>query len=333
LTRPKTIWITWERQRRSVTLAESLGATLYVLLERSDRISSRVLRYVYLLSRTVLVLARERPSVCCCQNPSIVLAVWLGLLRPVFRYRLVVDRHSNFNLEGHTGLKWRVFDVLSNLSIRLADLTIVTNEFLASKVRNSGGEAYVLQDKVPSLTQGAVDRLEGTRNIVFVCSFDEDETVDEALEAADGLDPSWRMYVTGNYKRHIARLPRLGNPPPTVRLTGFLSEAEYQSLLRSADAVLALTAHDHTLMCVAYEAVALGKPIVASDTSAMRSYFSRGFIFTENSPSAIGQSLRSAVERGRELEAEVVTLRRELESDWQKRFEGLLHKMYGGRID
>lgn len=324
----KTIWITWERQRRSVTLAECLGARLYVLLDRSDRIPQRAVRYAYLLARTVLVLLRERPAVCCCQNPSMVLAVWLGLLRPLFRYRLVVDRHSNFNLQGHTGLKWRAFDALSNLSLRLADLTIVTNEFLAAQVRRSGGEAFVLQDKVPALTEGTVDRLEGTRNIVFVCSFDEDETVDEALEAASGLDPSWRMHITGNYRRHLARLPRLGDPPPTVRLTGFLSEAAYQTLLRTADAVLALTTHDHTLMCVAYEAVALGKPIVASDTAAMRSYFHRGFVFTENSPEGIGNALRDVIARRRELEAELVALRQELDLDWQCRFEGLRQRLY-----
>lgn len=324
----KTIWITWERQRRSVTLAECLGARLYVLLDRSDRIPLRAVRYLYLLLRTVLVLLRERPAVCCCQNPSMVLAVWLGLLKPLFRYRLIVDRHSNFNLQGHTGLKWRAFDALSNLSLRLADLTIVTNEFLASQVRLAGGEAFVLQDKVPPMTEGTVDRLEGTRNIVFVCSFDEDETVNEALEAASGLDPSWRMYVTGNYRRHLVRLPRLGNPPPTVRLTGFLSEAAYQTLLRTADAVLALTTHDHTLMCVAYEAVALGKPIVASNTEAMRSYFHKGFVFTQNSPTGIGNALRDVIDRQRELEVDLVALRQELESDWQKRFKCLLQRIY-----
>jgi glycosyltransferase involved in cell wall biosynthesis len=326
---PNIVWITWEKQRRSVTLAECLGARLFVLLDQSDRIPSRPLRYAYLLAKTVLVLVRERPSVCCCQNPSLMLAVWLGLLRPLFRYRLVVDRHSNFNLQRHAGLKWQVFDFLSDLSLRHADLTIVTNEFLAEYVRRAGGRAFVLQDKVPSLTEGGTKDLGGARNIVFVCSFDEDEPVEAAIEAARGLDPSWQMFVTGNYRRHLRRLPVLQAPPATVKLTGFLGDAEYQTLLRSADVVMALTTHDHTLMCVAYEATALGKPVVASDTAAMREYFHKGFVFTDNSAASIREAISKAVREAPQLSADVGSLRSELHTDWHRRFAELLQLLRG----
>lgn len=324
-----TIWITWEKQRRSVTLADCLGARLYVLLDRSDRIPNRAVRYLCLLTRTVAVLLRERPSVCCCQNPSLMLAVWLGLLRPVFRYRLAVDRHSNFNLQGHGGLKWLLFEALSNLSLRMADLTIVTNESLAERVRGAGGTAFVLQDKIPSLTEGTTTTLAGARNIVFACSFDEDEPVEAALEAAGGLDPTWLFHVTGNYRPHLRRFPLLRTPPSNVRLTGFLSESEYQTLLRSADVVLALTSHDHTLMCVAYEAVALGRPVVASDTAAMRAYFRNGFVFTGNTPGSIRNAILNAVDEQHRLEAEVRRLRPELDSDWNRRFQVLLQHLRG----
>jgi glycosyltransferase involved in cell wall biosynthesis len=180
---------------------------------------------------------------------------------------------------------------------------------------------------VPSLVEGSSRKLEGTCNVVFVCSYDEDEPVEEAIAAARQIDPSWRLYITGNYRRHVARFPSLASPPDTVKLTGFLTEGDYQTLLRSADVILALTTHDHTLMCVAYEAVSLVKPVVASDMSAMRAYFRRGFVFTENSAAAIAAALRSAVHQGQQLRSEATILRSELEADWNARFADLQHQI------
>jgi len=324
---PHLIWITWEAQRRSLTLARSLGARLHVLLARSDDMPNRVLRYTYLLAKTVFVLIRERPAICCCQNPSVVLAIWLALLRPLFRYSLVVDRHSNFNFSGNTGLKWRLLDYLSDLSIRQADLTLVTNAFLADLVLAAGGRAVVLEDKIPDLQSGGRRQPVGVHNVAFVCSFDEDEPIDAAIEAAGVLDPSWHMYITGNYRPHLRRFPALAAPPRNVTLTGFLSDADYQTLLRSVDVLLVLTKHDHTLMCGGYEAVSLGKPCAASDTSAMRRYFRKGFVFTENSRAAIATALTYAVEEMPRLQIEIASLRRELEGAWDQRFALLIRQL------
>src|SRR5687767_7871064 len=87
------VWVTWERQRRSIEMARALGVPLHMI----EGGRNRAWRYVSVISRTLAMLARERPQVVFAQNPSVVLAVLVCALRPLFGYRVVVDRHSNFD--------------------------------------------------------------------------------------------------------------------------------------------------------------------------------------------------------------------------------------------
>src|ERR1051325_9121850 len=89
--RPR-IWITWETQRRSITLARRLGAELHIM----DWESRGALRYPLSILATAKLLFRHRRSVVFVQNPSMVLATFAGFLKNWLGYTLVVDRHSNF---------------------------------------------------------------------------------------------------------------------------------------------------------------------------------------------------------------------------------------------
>jgi glycosyltransferase involved in cell wall biosynthesis len=75
--------------------------------------------------------------------------------------------------------------------------------------------------------------------------------------------------VTGNYRK-------AGIVPPTdapnVTFTGFLADPDYVALLGRADVVIVLTSDDDLLNCGAYEALALDKPLILSDTKAIREY-------------------------------------------------------------
>lgn len=321
--RLRSVWISWEKQRRSVTLAQELGARPFILLERSDSIPFRLIRYAHLIIRTLLVLTKERAQIVYCQNPSIVLAALLCLIRPLFRFVLVVDRHSNFWPDFPNQLQLRLFRRLSDYTIRKADLTIVTNHSLATLVDKIGGRSFVLQDRIPELTPGGKITLEVEHNIAYVCSFDDDEAVPDVMETARLLDSSWRIYVTGNYRRHLQRFPCLHDPPSTILLTGFLSDQAYQEILRSVDAVLVTTKHDHTLMCGAYEAIAVGKPVIASDTQAMKDYFTTGFVFTNHHPAQLYSALHFAMAHKDELSGQITALKASLTEDWNTRFAQL----------
>lgn len=320
----KSIWITWERQRRSIELARAFGAKYYELLKSSDDIPMAPVRYLMLSLKTIFIIFRERPKIIFAQNPSIVLAGILCAVKNIGRYKLVIDRHSNFKLESikDKKIKWQIFHYLSKYTVKTADLTIVTNEYLARLVNLWQGISYILQDKLPELKEEKSVALAGEINIVFISTFSADEPIEEIIKTADRLDNSWVIYITGNYKGYnkiVHAVKLLHN----VVLTGYLPEKEYQRLLFSADLVVVLTMQEHTLNCGAYEAISLGKPLVLSDTEAIRSYFRKGVIYSEPYAVSIEESIRKAIENKMILKDEIMSLRNELKSDWNLRFQRL----------
>ncbi len=84
------LFLTWFSHRRTTALCERLGLPLVELVSPSKGAK----RYLALAWRTFWLLARRRPSVLLVQNPSLVLALWALILRPIFRYRLVQDAHN-----------------------------------------------------------------------------------------------------------------------------------------------------------------------------------------------------------------------------------------------
>jgi glycosyltransferase involved in cell wall biosynthesis len=300
-------------------LAKALGAELSEL----ESGAPWAVRVCVLAVRTVMRVVRARPRVLIVQNPSMILATVACLFRPLLGYRLVVDRHSSFRQETFTSpsLKYRVFHALSRFTVRHADLTIVTNDVLKELIDEWGGRGFVLPDKPPALLLARQRTLDGEFAVVFVCSHASDEPIAEVLEAARLLGPHYRIYVTGDSRRSDARLIR--GAPANVIFTGFLDEREYQSLLASSRAVLALTSQPNTLLCCAYEAVALGRPLVLSDQVVLTRYFCKGAVSTDHAPDALAAAVRRAETEEARLLEEVVELGRELAADWETRFAAL----------
>lgn len=317
----KSIWITWERQRRSIELANVFNTKLYIL--ESSLLFA--LRYSLLSIRTLLILIKDKPKIVFGQNPSIVLAALLCIFKKIFGYKLIIDRHSNFKLStlDDKKVKWRILHYLSKFSIRKADLTIVTNDFLYNLVNSWGGRSFILQDKLPMLNLGSVIRLNGEKNIVFISTFSGDEPIAEVIEASKKIDHNWVVYITGNYKNYRRKDSLLNNLPSNIRLTGFLPEKDYQSLLMSADLLMVLTTAEHTLTCGAYEGASLLKPLIVSDTEAMRSYFFKGAVYSKPDSNSISTTIKYAVLNIEMLKKDIIRLKEEISIDWNKRFNRL----------
>src|SRR5690606_20741386 len=237
------LWISWEDHRRSAELAKEFRAN-YIPITFT---SNRYLRYPIHSMMTLIFLIRIRPKLLFCQNPSIVLATFLVLMRPIFRFRLIVDRHSNFKLETKdlSSFKWRVFHILSRYTVRKADLTIVTNTKLSLLCEKMGGRAVVLQDKIPELNvnnkraQPSFLRDFEKPEIMFVTMFDPDEPIKEIIDASKNM-PDCIFYLTGNYKKVFPYgLPEKGLESNVV-LTGFVSDEDYLSLMKRSDLVVVL---------------------------------------------------------------------------------------------
>lgn len=308
------LWITWERQRRSIEMARQLDVPLH-LIETGHR---GLTRYWLSAWRTLALLRRERPRVVFAQNPSVLLAALVCAVRPLFGYRVIVDRHSNFDFaDTDRGLLNRI----SNYSLRRADLTIVTNTFLERLVADKGGRGFILQDPLPVLASGPPMPLKGRKNVVFVCTYKPDEPVAEVLEAARRLPADVVVHVTGNDKRLPDALR--ATLPANVVLTGFLSQADYDRLMASANLVLELTTRDHTLLCGAYEALSVGTPLVISNMTALVEYFRAGVVVTTNDAPAIAAAIDTALAREDALRAEIATTLPVMVAEWRARFAAL----------
>lgn len=321
------IWITWENQRRNRELSHALNARLYELKE-IDLIKNPVKKYALGLLKTIRILLNERPLLIFCQNPSLILSAFLVTIKKPARFRVVVDAHNAglFPKEGESYL----LGLLSRYIQRHADLTIVTNRGLQKHVEKNGGKAFILQDKIPTIPVSQPKKLSKSFNLLFICSYGEDEPYEAVFEAAWKLAPEVHIYVTGNYRKKDIDAASV---PGNVTLLGYVSEDQYVDMLNSVDATIDLTTREDCLVCGAYETVAVEKPQILSDTKALRSYFHKGAIYTEHTAQDIAVSVQQLIDEKERLKREAVELKRHLKNEWEKRrqtlethLESILHK-------
>ena len=285
------IWIAWETQRRSITLARHVGAELHIM----DWERRGALRYPLSLLATLKLLFRHRRGVVFVQNPSMVLAAFACLLRNWLGYTLIVDRHSNFWFGGGRfgWISRPILSVMSRYSLRRADLTLVTNQELAKSHVDGLGRAFVLPDPFPDVGPRSAARMPDVRapfSILFVSSWQTDEPIRETVEACRILGDAVRIYISGRAKPEYASM--LDSKPANFIPTGFLSDEEYFDLMNSVDAVMAVSTRPATLCCGAYEGVALGKPLILGDSSATKDYFSAGCLYTSATRDDIVEKIR-----------------------------------------
>jgi len=317
--RMKAIWITWQAHRRTREIAKALDLQLFELIAPSGW-----LRYPRLLIRTVRCIRENAPTHLFVQCPSIVLGAWALAAKGVFGYTLVTDLHNEAIEPFINQAAWyrRVIQIIH----RRSDLCLVTNEGLLGTIEAHGGRAIVLPDRVPEMPKHSRQaRAERPALVVFVCSFAADEPFREVIAAAGKLSDVARVVVTGN-----ANKVQLPSPlPESVTLTGFLPADAYDELLGRADLVVDLTSMENCLVCGAYEAIALGKALVTSDTAALRAAFPRGVLFTKHDPESIEATIRLALERRGELSSQIDVLRGEFEVGWRARKTALLTLLNG----
>ena len=245
------IWITWENQIRNRSLSDRLGAELHVFSNGR----TRLVKYVICAIKSVLLVWRRRPSVVFAQNPSIVLTSLLVLLKFPFRYMFVADAHY-IGIVAPRGN--RVFQKALDFCNRHADFVIVTNEEHGKHVEAVGGRALVCEDPLPDIEKYARAGSEKLRKVFFICSFDIDEPYADVFQAAKLLQQEgYVFWVSGNFDR-------VGIEPadwPHVRFLGYVPEAEFYSHFAESQVVVDLTTQENCLICGAYEAMALEKPL------------------------------------------------------------------------
>ena len=318
---PESGWlaVAWFAHRRTESVCRALGIPLEVLISRRRG----VIRYLVLGIRTLFLLLKCRPRVLLVQNPSIGAAMVAVLLRPLFRYRLVIDAHN----EAVTPYihDAAVIRRIAAWLLRKADQTLVTNAALAEIVTAAGGSPFVLFDPIPVPPQVEPANLGPDPNVVVISTFAPDEPLPIVLEAASQLS-EFTFYITGRLADENVRqaVERIGN----VRLTGFLPENDYWALLRAASIVLDLTEMPNCLVCGAYEAIALAKPVVLTDDPAARQLFAAAAVYTSNRAESLVVALNEAQRRSLEIGRVSRERASELGTEWRRR-AGALVARYG----
>ena len=313
----KRLWITWEWQRRSLELSKKLGCKL-VLIDKEG-----IFRYPFSFFKTVLTLILERPELLFVQNPSMFLATIACLYGFVSKTKIIVDRHTTFRLnKPHSGSFpiW-LFMRLHYFTLKWADLTIVTNDFLADLVRTAKGTPFVLPDMLPELVFRKPIKLKGKKNFMLISSLGLDEPIDEILKAMRMIDETdVCLYITGNYKKRDPDLPY--KAPENIVFTGFVSDELFFDMLFSVDAAMALTTSDYCMLCGCYEVISAEKPLITSNKKVLKDYFTKA-LFVDNTAKDICNQIVEILKNLDVAKRNSVIMKNEISLKWDKMYNEL----------
>jgi glycosyltransferase involved in cell wall biosynthesis len=325
----KSVFIVWTNlSPRAETMAAELKLDGQVGFLYEDRLKGRwltPLRYLVQAWKTWLLLERERPEVVFVQSPPIfaplVVAVWCQLRGKTGssgqRAFYAIDSHtSTFNSR-----KWSWALPLLYLLSRGAAVTIVASEAAQEMLQNWKVRSLFLIDGLPVLSPDSnTIGSQGEWRVAVISSFYSDEPVAEVFAAAR-LMPQVTFYFSGNSERLAASMR--AQKPENVILTGFLPDSAYASLLNHVQGLVVLTKEPNILNCGAYEAITMGKPAILSDWPQMRRYFTRGFVYVNNTPEAIAAGIKKLLSQQSLLIPEILAMRSELVAKRQPKFEEL----------
>lgn len=312
------IWITWEDQRRNREISTALNVKLYEFPE-IDRITNLFRKYTLGIWRTLKVLWKEKPTVVFAQNPSIVLSFLVVVLRHLFCYQVIIDAH-NVGLYPAEG-KSKFLNWISRYIQRKAHMTIVTNEALKTQVEANEGRAFVLPDKIPDFPLVPIQKLNGKANILFICTFAADEPYQEVFRAAGQLKEEVTVYVSGNYRKVNIESSNL---PSNIVLTGYLTEKQYISMLTSVDATIDLTTREDCLVCGAYESIAMEKPMILSNTAALKNFFQPGAVFADNNAQSLSHAIMQVLKNKESLTQKIRDMKSQKIAEWESLKKNLL---------
>lgn len=309
------LWVTWEEQRRNGEIAHAISADFYPIIVKGSRIK----RYLSSLWKTFNLYRKQRPRTVICQNPSVVLAlftVWAGRW---FGFRVGIDTHNGgLALDSNSQLLKKIATYLQ----KAANFIIITNEPLKRLVEKNGGVAVVVPDKIPTIERAPAIKLDHEKNLLFVCTYAKDEPYKEVFEAARlvATEADVGIYVTGRYQVHL----NPDNYSPNLHFLGRIPWPQYEAMLQSVDGVIDLTTREYCLVCGAYEAVAVEKPLILSNTEALKTYFHTGVIYSENDRAALAYAIHKLLLWQNKLTLEINTLKVDLNEKWEQRRQELV---------
>ncbi len=278
------VFISWVEHARASGLAAGLGTQLYVPARALSR-GPWVLRYLAQGALSVWYLLRNRPSYVIFTNPPFVAGLPLLLVAKRLGIAVWCDAHSGvFNDQ-----RWGRFARANLFVMNRCGGVVLHNHGLAEEVATSITSRQVVVGS-PPLRERPRSK-PATPQIVAPLGWEFDEPIGELLDAAR-IVPEISVALTGRPpEQHDLRVP------PNCTLTGWLTDDEYDELLRSASAVICLTERENTMQTGAYEAIEHATPLIMSGTGALRAYCDSGGVefVDDHRPETLAHAMRKIV--------------------------------------
>lgn len=306
----KVAFVAINTTKRTKILAEYLDAKI-ISSHISTNLFIRFLQYPIILFFIFISLFVRKFDVIFVQIPPIHCALTAFCYCKLLGKKIIFDTHSGIFF--YKGLHQKLYFKLYCNLIKKINLNIVHNEDIFNKNCFKKSNTIVLEDKLSFEPTTFIP--DEPRCIGIITSYGKDEPIDKILIAVERL-PNIKFYMTGDCKKI-----RKKNLPKNIYLTGYLSDIEYENLLRQMNILMVLTNRTDTVLCGAYEAVSLAKPLITSDTITLKKYFNKGTIHTSNSPEEIIQAVNNAIINYPKLYEEMLELRNEKEKSWEIQYQ------------
>lgn len=306
----RAAFVSWiDYHGRSEGFVERLDLTpIYVSYLRQQDIVSAPLKYGPQAVSTLRRLFKIKPEVVFVMDPPVFAVAAVSAYCLLNRARYVMDCHSGvFNSR-----KWRWSLPLQRFLARRAAAVLVTNPSHLNEVLSWRARGLIVGDPPPMLPATNVRSAEPP--FVFVIGvFGDDEEVPAVLAAAARL-PGVEFRVSGDTRR--ARRAWLDSHLQNVKFTGFLPTDDFWSHVGQASAVMTLTSREDTILRGGWEAMFMAQPLITSNTSALRRYFTSGTVFVDHNPDSIAGGIEYALSHRAELRVEATKLREEKYATW-----------------
>jgi len=142
------------------------------------------------------------------------------------------------------------------------------------------------------------------------------ELLEEEIAAVSGLE-DYLLVITGKREKLGHRIARLG-PKSNVIYPGYLDDASYEALKRSADVALSLSTEINTVPHAIHEYLAHGIPTIVLKDSLLRSLFDAAIVEIDD---ARPETVRTALKRITEDSVFRSELRKNRDRNYDQRSE------------
>jgi len=284
------------------------------------------LRYAFLALRTISLLGRQRPRVVLAQNPPVFLPFLLVLTKPLYGFKLVIDHHAIWSVKTlRQPLLSQGIGALERFASMHADSNMSPNNNWTRELRARGAtDAFTYHDFIPKPTATTKQDHKWTANplpphrflVIAAHGGHPQELLEEEIEAVSGFQ-DYLLVITGKREKLGHRIAKL-DPKSNVIYPGYLDDASYEALKRSADVALSLSTEVNTVPHVIHEYLAYGIPTIVLKDSLLRSLFDSAIVGIDD---ARPETVRKALKRITDDSAFRGELRKDRDRNYEQRSE------------